>query len=40
MDVYSTQQFKDYLQPFWVSIKREVYQTVSSELEVKATDWQ
>lgn len=35
MEVYTTQSIKDYLDPFWKSIQREVYQTVSSDLEVQ-----
>ncbi|XP_031554304.1 MMS19 nucleotide excision repair protein homolog, partial [Actinia tenebrosa] len=33
MEVYTVQQIKEYLQPFWQAIKKEVYQTVSSDLE-------
>ncbi|XP_048584899.1 MMS19 nucleotide excision repair protein homolog [Nematostella vectensis] len=33
LEEYPPQQIKDYLQPLWQAIKREVFQTVSSELE-------
>ncbi|KAK3698089.1 hypothetical protein QZH41_017527, partial [Actinostola sp. cb2023] len=33
MDVYTMPNIKVYLDPFWKAIQREVYQTISSELE-------